>query len=162
MKIRKFSVICFAAIVITLIFIKISNTNKVEGWDDFKEEVITNCSFITDVNIDSITPPDIYINYKVNRKLEMKDIDTAFVLTKNYIHEEKVFDDLKKLHMRKFKYSFANINISFKYKQDKDSFKCKIFSPSGVDGEPKYNNSFNTWYISINDEPTREYIIAPK
>lgn len=162
MKTRKLSIICFSAIIITLLCIIISNTNKVEGWDDFKEEAITKCSFITDVYLDSITPPDIYINYKVNRKLDMKDIDEAFVLTKNYIRREEVFDDLKKLHMKKFKYSFVNINISFKYKQNKDSFKCEIFSPSGVDGEPKYNNSFNIWYISINDEPTREYIITPK
>ncbi|RCX08176.1 hypothetical protein DFR58_1444 [Anaerobacterium chartisolvens] len=160
MKNRKTAIWVFVGVflisIITLIIINMNSNPQVEGWNGFKKAAINNYTFIKDVNINSITPLDIRINYTLSKKIDLEEVNNVFLMTKNYILSEKVFEDLQKYHAKKYKYSFGRIKIIYTYGDNNDSFECKIFSSQDVDGEPNYNN-FNTWYIEYNNEPAKMY-----
>ena len=158
MKNKKTTILVFVGIcLISITILIIINSNpQVEGWNDFKKSSIKNYSFVKDVNLDRITPPDFRIIYSLNRKIDSEEVNKVFLNTKNYILSEKVFEDMKKYHSKKYKYSFVNIYIVMTYWDNGEIFRYKIFSASDVDGEPSYD-SFTTWYIEYNNEPTEIY-----
>lgn len=160
MKNRKIAILVLVAIcLITIIILIVINTNsssQIEGWNYFKKTAIEYYSFVKDVNLDSITAPDIRINYTLNRKIDMEEVDEIFIKTKNYILSEKVFEDLQKYHAKKYRHSFGRIKIVYTYRENNDEFECKIFSSQDVNGEPNYNN-FNIWYIEYEDGPAKLY-----
>lgn len=153
---KKIVIVFFICIIVIILLVLIKKNYQIQGWNGFRRTTINTFSFVNDVAIESSTPPIIRIHYYLNNKIEMKDVDKVFEYTKKYIFTEKVFDDLKALHKKKYKYSFITVSIDLT--DYKDDFSCIIFSASDIDGEPNYNN-FNEWYIGYNNEPAKEYII---
>lgn len=148
-------VVCVLSITVLLI-LNISSNPKVEGWNDFKKATINNYSFIQDVNIDRITPVDIYISFRLRQKIDIEEVNEVFLMTENYIFSEKVFKDLQEYHADKYKYGFSRIKVYFTYWSNNDKSEWKIYSSQDVSDEPDYN-SFSTWYIEYNNEPTQIY-----
>jgi hypothetical protein len=158
MKNRKEIIWALIAVCLFAIIILIVNNSslQVKGWYEFKKTTIKSYSFVKDVNLDSITPPDIRLSFTLGRKIDIEEVDELFIRTINYIFTEEVFEDLKKHHAKKYKYSFDRISIIFSYKRNNDEFKCRIFSSSNSNGEPDHK-SFDTWYIEYDNEPARLY-----
>ncbi|HHV30764.1 hypothetical protein [Acetivibrio mesophilus] len=147
--------ICFISII-ALVIIYMNSSPPVEGWKDFKKNSMSNYSFVDDVNLDRITPVSFRINYTLNRKATQEEIDSVFSWTTKYIQSEKVFNDLKKYHAERYKYSFYRLRIVFTYIDNNEHFKCSIFSSSETSGEPNYID-FKTWYIEYNGKTSELY-----
>lgn len=129
-----------------------------EIWDDFEKTTVESYPFVKHVSLSSYRSSKMQITYVLSREIDMEEIDELFIRTKNFILSEEVFERLKKYHLIKFRNYFYDIIIIFSYKDKefKTLFECKITSPKDVDGEPYYN-SFNTWNIEYDKEPRKLY-----
>ena len=149
-------ILIILAILTVAILVFISNKTQIEGWNEFKKGAISNYSYIKRIHVDSVTPPNIKIVYRLDRKIEMEEVDDIFIYTKNYILTENVFNDLQEIHKKNFKYSFSEIQIYLFYK---NIFECKIHlyeDKDTLNGEPNYYN-FNIWDIEYDHEPIKSY-----
>lgn len=147
-----FILLLSALLIISLI---IKTNNSLDEWNKFKQSSINKYSCINDIHVYSITPPRINIQFFLNEKLSLEDVSLIFEDAKKSILSESVFKELQKLHKKKYKYSFGEINIIFTYKGNNKS-EYAFSSAQDVNGEASYT-SFNKWYIEYNNGPAKVY-----
>jgi hypothetical protein len=111
----KYMILTFILLFIIFISIKIKQNSviQVKDWYIFRSNMINNYTFIDDINLDHITPPELRIIYSINREIDMNEIDKIVLTTKKYIFNKEVFKDLEEFHKDKYKYSFGKIQIRF-------------------------------------------------
>lgn len=148
--------IILSVLVVTVLILNTGESVDVDVWSDFKQGIIKKHTYINDISVYSITPPRIKIQFFLDEELSMEDVGLIFEETRKFILSENIFKELQTLHIKKYKNRFGEIHIIFTYRENSHKSKYEFSSAQEVDGEPNHN-SFNTWYIKFNDEPTSEY-----
>lgn len=142
-------------ICISIIFIVSNGGLYHDEWNQYKKNVLREYSFIDSISL-SGNSPSLLITYKLSQKVEFNEVETLFIEARDVLLNDKVFQQLDKIHYRKFGGTISTISLSFIQNSDYNSGYYVFSSGVELKESSKGIKEFLGWSVK-SDGITKQY-----
>ncbi len=123
-------------ILFLVLYFNIIESIHYNDLNSFKKSIKEKYPYIRNIIVYSTTPPGTKIEFYLNEELSEEDVCLLFEEAREYILSENIFEELQRLHMKKYKYRFGEICIIFIYREN--GYEYEFSSAQEIDGEASY------------------------
>lgn len=163
-KLIKIFIVFFALIVCSLFLFyrmlyhsNLYTVQNINGWKDFKQKTVSRNAFLATADF-SMNARIISIDYYLKNEVDLNNMDSVFMSTKNFLLNEPVYSELLKENKKHYSNSFGSIDIRFYYPKNEIFYEFTS-SASNIPVNGKLLASrFKVWSISIKNKYVKDYI----